>query len=81
MMKRAWRRWVVLAVLVTFGASANAKEEQVEFKVVPNKGGEVSVALDTPPMESSTCRFKWDSTGATVEVSCNFQWFREWGGR
>lgn len=44
------------------------KEFSEEFKVVPNKAGKIEVALDTPPIESSTCRFEWDSSGATVEV-------------
>lgn len=47
---------------------ANAKEASLEFKVVPNKAGDIEVALDTPPIPSSTCRFEWDSSGATVEV-------------
>lgn len=48
---------------------AFAKEAELEFKVVPGKAGNVEVALDTPPIPSSTCRFEWDSNGATVEVS------------
>lgn len=47
---------------------AHAKEVEMEFKVVPNKAGDIEVALDTPPIPSSTCRFEWDSSGATVEV-------------
>lgn len=56
-----------LALLLLFGLSS-AKEAQLEFKVVPNKAGKIEIALDTPPIESSTCFFEWDSTGATVEV-------------
>lgn len=52
-----------------FAAHAVAKEVEFEFKVVPNKAGDIEVALDTPPIPSSTCRFEWDSSGATVEVS------------
>lgn len=56
-------------------AYAAGKEVQQEFKIVPNKPDNIELALDTPPIESSTCKFEWDSTGATVEVwnSINFQ--------
>lgn len=54
---------------------SDAKEEVVEFKVVPNKPGKIEVALDTPPIESSTCWFEWDSSGATVEVCFLFALF------
>lgn len=47
---------------------AAGKEVEIEFRIVPNKPGKVEVALDTPPIESSTCIFEWDSSGATVEV-------------
>ncbi|PXF41714.1 hypothetical protein BWQ96_08560 [Gracilariopsis chorda] len=54
---------------------AAGKEVEIEFRIVPNKPGKVEVALDTPPIESSTCIFEWDSSGATVE-----QWTaRIWG--
>lgn len=69
---------LALIHLVVLGA---AKEVEVEFKIVPNKAGKVEVALDTPPIPSSTCRFEWDSSGATVEVRsalrflcCRFRW-------
>lgn len=46
-----------------------AKEVALDFMVTPGKAGKVEVALDTPPIPSSTCKFEWDSMGATVEVS------------
>lgn len=52
--------------LATLGFGKQVTEE---FKVVPNKAGQIEVALDTPPIKSSSCRFEWDSSGATVEVS------------
>lgn len=55
-------------MLFQFVGFVLAKEVELEFKVVPNKAGEIEVALDTPPIPSSTCRFEWDSSGATVEV-------------
>lgn len=59
---------VLLSMILSQGL---CKEFSEEFKVVPNKAGKIEVALDTPPIESSTCRFEWDSSGATVEV-CSF---------
>jgi hypothetical protein len=44
------------------------KEAVLEFKVVPGNPGRISVALDTPPIPSSTCVFEWTSTGATPEM-------------
>lgn len=58
-----------LAVAMCVANVALAKEVSEEFKIVPGKPGDLSVALDTPPIDSSTCRFEWDSNGATVEVS------------
>lgn len=60
------RLTAVLVALALVGVSLG-KEVSEEFKIVPNKGGKVEVALDTPPIESSTCRFEWQSSGATVE--------------
>lgn len=67
MWSRLFSVYVFLAVLMFFG-TAEAKEAQLEFKVVPNRPGKIEIPLDTPPIESSTCRFEWDSSGATVEV-------------
>lgn len=58
----------VLCVLIALCAVVQSKENVVEFKVVPNKDGSVSVALDTPPIPSSTCTFEWTSNGATTEL-------------
>jgi len=44
------------------------KEESKEFKIVPGSDGVVSIALDTPPIASSTCTFEWHSNGATPEM-------------
>lgn len=55
-------------VLSVAAACALAKEEVLEFKVVPGNPGRVTVALDTPPMPSSSCTFEWASTGATPEM-------------
>eukprot|EP00177_Eucheuma_denticulatum_P000841 GFKZ01001515.1.p1 GENE.GFKZ01001515.1~~GFKZ01001515.1.p1 ORF type:complete len:104 (+),score=13.51 GFKZ01001515.1:318-629(+) len=57
--------WLLTAFVMLHQLSA--KEVETEFKVVPGKAGDVEVALDTPPIPSSTCRFEWDSFGATVE--------------
>lgn len=59
---------MLIGILILVIALGEAKEVEVEFKIVPNKAGDVEVALDTPPIPSSTCRFEWDSSGATVEV-------------
>lgn len=57
------------ALVLALAVLADGKEVRHEFKIVPNKPDSVEVALDTPPIESSTCKFEWESTGATVEVS------------
>lgn len=59
---------LILTVLMGLIGCYDGKEVQHEFKIVPNKPDNVEVALDTPPIESSTCKFEWESTGATVEV-------------
>lgn len=61
--------WCLAAflLLLTIGG-AHAKEAVHEFKVVPGKPGRVTVALDTPPIPSSSCTFEWASTGATTEM-------------
>ena len=58
---------VSIIALAAVAALGTAKDASIEFKVVPNKEGKIEVALDTPPIESSTCWFEWDSRGATVE--------------
>lgn len=60
--------WLLLTCLAIITNIAAGKEVVTEFKVVPNKPGKIEVALDTPPIESSICKFEWDSSGATVEV-------------
>lgn len=66
---RVARKGLLLLTAGLFIYHASAKEVETEFKIVPGKAGNVEVALDTPPIPSSTCRFEWDSSGATVEVS------------
>lgn len=63
---------LLTAAVVCLVSVCAGKEVQFEFKIVPNKAGDIEVALDTPPIKSSTCRFEWDSTGATVEVSFSY---------
>lgn len=58
---------LMLWCAATITQQCHSKEISEEFKIVPNKGGRIEVALDTPPIESSTCKFEWDSSGATVE--------------
>ncbi|CAN8061961.1 unnamed protein product [Agarophyton chilense] len=74
MMLPKWSFPFILMFLSSITAVVT-KEAQLEFKVVPNKAEKIEIALDTPPIESSTCIFEWDSSGATVE-----QWIaRIWG--
>lgn len=63
------RTRLLLLIIALFLHHASAKEVETEFKIVPGQTGNIEVALDTPPIPSSTCRFEWDSSGATVEVS------------
>lgn len=59
------RQFVILLVLVQVTI---AKQVVQEFKIHPGTDGKVSVALDTPPIASSTCTFEWAAMGATPEA-------------
>lgn len=65
-----FRHWplALLSVVALFALCVDGKEETTEFKIVPGSAGKVEVALDTPPILSSTCVFEWASTGATTEL-------------
>lgn len=61
---------VALATLVLAAAPAAAltKSESLPFTVHPGSPGSVEVALDTPPIPSSTCTFAYATVGATPEA-------------
>jgi hypothetical protein len=64
MMRVSWSAACVLLL----SSVVSAKEVAEEFKIVPGNPGRVTVALDTPPIPSSTCTFEWSSAGATTEM-------------
>ncbi|GAB0492955.1 hypothetical protein MMPV_004226 [Pyropia vietnamensis] len=57
-------------VLVAAGTPGVAltKSETLPFTVHPGSPGSVEVALDTPPIPSSTCSFDYATVGATPEA-------------
>ncbi len=57
-----------LLLLVLQLTSILAKQVVQEFQIHPGTDGKVSVALDTPPIASSTCVFEWSAMGATPEA-------------
>lgn len=61
---------VATLVLAAAGAPAAAltKSESLPFTVHPGSPGSVEVALDTPPIPSSTCTFAYATVGATPEA-------------
>lgn len=61
---------LALATLVVAAAPAAAltKSESLPFTVHPGSPGSVEVALDTPPIPSSTCTFAYATVGATPEA-------------
>lgn len=59
---------IFASAILTLLSGAYGKTESTTFKIVPGQDGKVDVALDTPPIASSTCAFEWAANGATTEM-------------